>query len=221
MRKLLLAATALIAMTGLARADLITVSATADGGAPVVVTSLGLPFLQTTDVLPIGAFTFNAGTFTSRQLLSAENGILSSNTINLQAGNGNHTLVIDVKGSGLSGPNSLQSILSTFSVSGMTAGWTVDEKTYINGVLQADTGVFTGVSDSASAFSSAFLGTTFMAEEIYTIHSFGKGDFNGGIVLSVAAVPEASTWAMLLLGFAGIGLMGLRKSRAGQAFRLV
>ena len=129
--------------------------------------------------------------------------------------------MIDVKGSGLSGPNSLQDILSTFSVSGMTAGWTVDEKTYINGVLQADTGVFTGVSDSASALSSAFLGTTFMAEEIYTIHSFGKGDFNGGIVLSVAAVPEASTWAMLLLGFAGIGLMGLRKSRAGQAFRQV
>jgi hypothetical protein len=30
----------------------------------------------------------------------------------------------------------------------------------------------------------------------------------------VAAVPEPSTWAMLLLGFAGIGYAGLRRSRA-------
>ena len=35
----------------------------------------------------------------------------------------------------------------------------------------------------------------------------------------IAAVPEASTWAMLILGFAGIGLMGLRQR--GRKFRLV
>ena len=29
------------------------------------------------------------------------------------------------------------------------------------------------------------------------------------------AVPEASTWCMLLLGFAGIGVMGMRK-KMGQ-----
>ena len=34
----------------------------------------------------------------------------------------------------------------------------------------------------------------------------------------VAAVPEASTWAMLVLGFAGIGLMGVRQR--GRKFRL-
>ena len=34
-----------------------------------------------------------------------------------------------------------------------------------------------------------------------------------------AAVPEASTWAMLVLGFAGIGLLGMR--RRGEKFRLV
>jgi len=33
----------------------------------------------------------------------------------------------------------------------------------------------------------------------------------------VAAVPEASTWAMLLLGFAGIGAMGMKQS--GRKFR--
>ena len=33
--------------------------------------------------------------------------------------------------------------------------------------------------------------------------------------VSVSAVPEPSTWAMLLLGFAGIGFMAYRRSRQG------
>jgi hypothetical protein len=42
------------------------------------------------------------------------------------------------------------------------------------------------------------------------------GSNNGGVLLdgiSVSAVPEPSTWAMMLLGFAGIGFMGYRQSR--------
>jgi len=31
------------------------------------------------------------------------------------------------------------------------------------------------------------------------------------------AVPEASTWAMMLLGFAGLGYAGYRRARAGRA----
>jgi hypothetical protein len=34
------------------------------------------------------------------------------------------------------------------------------------------------------------------------------------------AVPEASTWAMLILGFAGIGFMGYRRKSFGTALRL-
>ena len=41
------------------------------------------------------------------------------------------------------------------------------------------------------------------------------------VFATVAAVPEASTWAMMLLGFCGIVFMGARKRREGQAFRLV
>jgi PEP-CTERM motif len=33
------------------------------------------------------------------------------------------------------------------------------------------------------------------------------------------AVPEAPTWAMMLLGFVGVGLVGLRKRRE-KTFRL-
>ena len=45
--------------------------------------------------------------------------------------------------------------------------------------------------------------------------------FGSDLVINpvVAAVPEPATWAMMLLGFAGIGTMAYRKRRA--SFRLV
>jgi hypothetical protein len=38
---------------------------------------------------------------------------------------------------------------------------------------------------------------------------------------AVAAVPEPSTWAMLILGFAGVGFMAYRRKNQGSAFRMV
>jgi hypothetical protein len=38
--------------------------------------------------------------------------------------------------------------------------------------------------------------------------------------VSVAAVPEASTWAMMMLGFVGVGFMAYRKKRDNSTFRL-
>ena len=35
----------------------------------------------------------------------------------------------------------------------------------------------------------------------------------------VAAVPEPTTWAMMLLGFAGIGFMAYRSKKNGASFR--
>jgi hypothetical protein len=34
-------------------------------------------------------------------------------------------------------------------------------------------------------------------------------------------VPEASTWAMMILGFAGVGFLAYRRRGQGQALRLV
>jgi hypothetical protein len=36
--------------------------------------------------------------------------------------------------------------------------------------------------------------------------------------LTVAGVPEPSTWAMLMLGFAGLGFAGWRKVKGAAAF---
>jgi PEP-CTERM motif len=41
----------------------------------------------------------------------------------------------------------------------------------------------------------------------------GSGDFAFG----VGTVPEPSTWAMMLLGFAGLALAGYRRAKAGHA----
>jgi PEP-CTERM motif len=42
----------------------------------------------------------------------------------------------------------------------------------------------------------------------------GQGPFNAAFSLSGSTVPEPSTWAMMLLGFAGLGFAGYRKSRS-------
>jgi hypothetical protein len=40
------------------------------------------------------------------------------------------------------------------------------------------------------------------------------GDANGrGVPIPSAAVPEPATWAMMALGFAGLGFLGWRGSR--------
>jgi hypothetical protein len=38
-----------------------------------------------------------------------------------------------------------------------------------------------------------------------------------GNAFSVMAVPEPSTWAMMLVGFAGLGLAGYRRAREVRA----
>ena len=43
----------------------------------------------------------------------------------------------------------------------------------------------------------------------------GTGDV-GGKIGTIAGTPEASTWAMMLLGFAGLGLAGYRKAQGGR-----
>ena len=47
-----------------------------------------------------------------------------------------------------------------------------------------------------------------------------QGGFAGTTYTAVAAVPEPSTWAMVLFGFAGIGFMAYRRSRKDQGLAL-
>jgi hypothetical protein len=43
----------------------------------------------------------------------------------------------------------------------------------------------------------------------------GQGPFNAAFSLRGSPVPEPSTWAMMLLGFAGLSFAGYRRARKG------
>lgn len=38
-------------------------------------------------------------------------------------------------------------------------------------------------------------------------------------IVTIAAVPEPATWAMMIFGFFGIGFLGYRRKRSGEAIR--
>ena len=215
MKRFLLATTALLAMTALARADAITATATVDGTVVAVESAAG-GTLDVTNQAFGAAFNLNSLTINSESMLAAP-GVLTTNTFDVnQTMGGNHTLVLDIVASGLLGTGNLTSLLSSFSVSGLPAGWSITEQTFINGTLLSTTPSFTGVSDAASDIENALLTNPFTAEAVYTVTSVGTGNLNGGIDIQVAAVPEPSTWAMMILGFVGITFMGMRKRSGGQ-----
>jgi hypothetical protein len=48
------------------------------------------------------------------------------------------------------------------------------------------------------------------------------GQFTGTMdPIYTAAVPDPSTWAMMFLGFAGVGFMAYRRKQNGRALRMV
>jgi hypothetical protein len=99
--------------------------------------------------------------------------------------------------------------------------------------IQADTAV---PPDSISGLLFA-VGTTAPANKqdlLFNVFANGDGTFSevlegsldgtrffdGGSLALTAAVPEASTWAMMILGFCGIGFMAYRRKQGGASFRL-
>jgi PEP-CTERM motif len=54
-------------------------------------------------------------------------------------------------------------------------------------------------------------------QQVFVIHATGAGDANLTMDLTSSVIPEPSTWAMMLLGFAGLGFVGYRNARQGTA----
>ena len=69
--------------------------------------------------------------------------------------------------------------------------------------------------------SYSFTFTTTGGQLVFT--ELGPSDQQGNILDNVVltAVPEPSTWAMMVLGFAGVGFMAYRRKQNGPAFRMV
>jgi PEP-CTERM motif len=62
------------------------------------------------------------------------------------------------------------------------------------------------------------------ADAIYTFDltliDAATGKLVSSVQVEVSAVPEPSTWAMMVLGFCGLGFMAYRRKQNGPAFRL-
>jgi len=122
---------------------------------------------------------------------------------------------------------------SAFTSNGMPNGWTVEEKTWANAsniLFATDTllsdyifNCVTPGSCGAQLFNPGLAlgpsGNISVTDE-FLITATGLGSANNTINLN-AAVPEPSTWAMMLLGFAGVGFLAYRQKRSRMAFRFV
>jgi len=202
-QRLLGAAALTCLMLGSASADSIVFTATADGTLVNTTTSAN-GTLTLNDVSFGPLFNLNSLDINSESFL-APGEFLSTNTLDVnQTGTGNHTLTLDITANGLTGPGALTALLSEFSVTGLTPGWTVQELTTINGNPLSQTPIFTGNSADLDLNSAAFLGTTFSADAHYILTSVGAGSFNGGIDI-VAAVPGPKLGS----GLPGLALLAL------------
>jgi len=73
--------------------------------------------------------------------------------------------------------------------------------------------VYSTTASAGEAFAGSPAGTYVAFEDLI----FPGSDFNyfdNTFVFTVAAVPEPSTWAMMILGFASVGYMAYRRRRA-------
>jgi hypothetical protein len=77
-------------------------------------------------------------------------------------------------------------------------------------------GDFTSLPGS-SAYTQ--LSTTDAATDLFAVKDFALAGF-GNFVPVTAGVPEPSTWAMMALGFAGLGYAGYRTRRPAAAAAL-
>src|SRR5580765_5622487 len=132
LRRLLLTTAALAALTTAANAAVTTSMTITADGVPTTFNSVDGTLNITNQAL--GVFDLNTVSINAGPSFVAAPGVLRTNTLNIDLDTGgNHTLVVDLIANGLTGLGGLTDFLSTFSVSGLTAGWTVREQTFING----------------------------------------------------------------------------------------
>jgi PEP-CTERM motif-containing protein len=150
-------------------------------------------------------------------------GSLLTNTIDINAAAAG-TLIIWVTETGLTSPlgevkftSGLTSNLFFGAISSVTLSTFVSPTDGVsppNG-SPLDTATFTGLgTETLSTVDNPGAGP-YSLQEVFVIKATGAGDTNLTIDLRSSVIPEPSTWAMMLLGFAGLGFLGYRKARMG------
>ena len=93
----------------------------------------------------------------------------------------------------------------------LTPGWGWSfSNTYSNGIFDGDGVLFAfGTSNIGNIYN--FDGKNYFSAEAPGGELLDPGDEG---TLTIAAVPETSTWAMMILGFIGVGFVALRRKQA-------
>ena len=154
---------------------------------------------------------------------------LTTSSLNSNAQDATSTGTLDVLDvyvsvSDITGLSGLKEALSGLTVNFLSPGWSVSESTFedntntVFGTMNLlATRTFTSGPDAFASLNSVNVTSPFSVTERYQISSGGvSGAANDTIDLS-AVVPEMSTWAMMLLGFVGLGFAGYRRTREPRA----
>jgi hypothetical protein len=104
----------------------------------------------------------------------------------------------------------------TFNIDGQNFGtgfsnFSLTAVQFLNGNLRDIT--FSSTSASSSQISLMTTATFQYFDNLDQVLSTGT-------ISAVAAVPEPSTWAMMILGFFGVGFFAYRRKQSGAALRL-
>ena len=214
----LLAATALpLALGGTTQASIISIGTSLNAG-PITLQSSGATPGPVTFNGAVGAY--NLDTVSGVDLTAAS---LDSNSINATATGTFAALHIFVSASDITSFNGLVQALSGLTVNFLSRGWTVTESTFEDNsntvfgttgpsVTLLATHMFTSGPDIFTKTTSVDVTSPFSVTEEFTVKSNGfAGAANNTIDLS-GTVPETSTWAMLVLGFMGLGYTAFRRS---------
>ncbi|KRQ94716.1 hypothetical protein CQ12_04080 [Bradyrhizobium jicamae] len=81
---------------------------------------------------------------------------------------------------------------------------------------------YTGTTNANSAWTVYTVNVTGDGSDSLEFRAVGTSDSYGGSLDAVmlTAVPEASTWAMMILGFFGVGFVAYRRKQNGPALRM-
>jgi len=210
---------ALLVLPSGARANTITIGlqqAGVNGGA---ITQVGSGSGTVSLVgIAYGSFIFNNLSGTGTPILAPPT--LSTTSLNVSSG-GAAVLNVFITETGLTFPTGVNSFISAFASTGLSAGWTVMERTLVDtsnglfGGTQLASATFTGTGNTSSTDNTPSLGTYSETVE-YTITTTGAGNASDTIDISLGPggssnMPEPS--ALLLSGFGLAGLLLFAKQR--------
>jgi PEP-CTERM motif len=167
-----------------------------------------------------GTFTLDNVSGTSSPFVTD---LINGNSLNASSTTAG-TINVFITASGLTSPTGILGFVSSFTENALAAGFTVTESTFLdatNGIFTTTTPLsshtFMGIGTSVQGATANAGSGPYSVTEVYTITATGEGSANSTAILT--AVPEPATWAMMMLGFIGVGFMAYRRKDKTTGFR--